>query len=435
MGQKVRGKPYLFAYFGGKNMKLKKTVALAVAVMMSLACVTGCSDSESSSEKAVSSQTESKVEVEEKLPETEEEWHEAMIEKSLYSYGNTTKMQEKIQKAQSGEKVTVAYLGGSITEGISAGAEDCYAKLTYNHFAETFGTGDNVEYVNAGLSGTPSKLGILRLQRDVLQYDPDICFIEFAVNDGSDADYKNSYESIVRDLLERDVAVVLLFSVTEEDYSAQDYMKEIGEYYDLPMISYCDALRYMFDNGQMTWQDFSDDQSHPNKYGHQLVAEMVDYYFDTVSDVEAEEYVYPEMTLNTPRQQGAVLYESSELTPVSLGSWKEGSTIASFTDGWSYVSGGDNSPLTFNLSGRLVYLIYKEVKQGNFGPAHVKVTSNGEVLNEFDIEAVSSDGWGNPQISLIAMETDNTDFEIEITMAEGAEDNAMEILGFGVIGD
>lgn len=138
--------------------------------------------------------------------------------------------------------------------------------------------GDNVQYVNAGLSGTPSKLGILRLDRDVLAYEPDICFIEFAVNDGTETDYQNAYESIVRTLLQKNITPVLLFSVTENDHSAQDYMKQIGEFYHLPMISYCDALRYLFANNRMTWKDFSDDQSHPNDEGHKLVASMVDYY-------------------------------------------------------------------------------------------------------------------------------------------------------------
>ena len=59
----------------------------------------------------------------EKMPETDEEWTQAMYDKAMVSYGNTSMMQNVIKKAQSGEKVTVAYLGGSITEGISAGAD------------------------------------------------------------------------------------------------------------------------------------------------------------------------------------------------------------------------------------------------------------------------------------------------------------------------
>ena len=123
------------------------------------------------------------------------------------------------------------------------------------------------------------KLGILRLKRDVLVNNPDICFVEFAVNDADDGDHRNAYESIVRDLLEKDVAVVLLFSVTEQDYSCQDYMKAIGNHYQLPMISYCDALRYMFENNRITWKDFFGRPVSSNVYGHELVAEMVKSLF------------------------------------------------------------------------------------------------------------------------------------------------------------
>lgn len=410
-------------------MKIKKMLALCTAAGMCFSCLAGCSSADSSSSSDNSAaQTQSETE---KSPETPEEWHDAMIKKAMCSYGNTTKMQEKIKKAQSGEEVTVAYLGGSITEGLTAGDDDCYAKLTYEHFAEKYGTGDNVKYCNAGLSGTPSRLGALRLERDVSQYNPDICFIEFAVNDGNDADHQNSYESIVRELIEHDVAVVLLFSVTAEDYSAQDYMKQIGEWYKLPMISYCDALRYMFENKQMKWEDFSDDQSHPNVEGHKIVAEMVNYYFDTVTDVPAEEYVYPEMTINTPRQLGAHLYENTNLTPESLGSWIEGSEIAGFKNGWTYIQGQGNEPLKFKFTGKFVYLIYREMKQGKFGICHIKVTCNGEPYEEFDLDPVSPSGWGNPQILNIGMQPENTEYEIEISMAEGSEENYMEILGFG----
>lgn len=375
-------------------MNTKKLLAVLVSVAMCGAAFAGCGNNADSS-KAESKAESSSSQVE-KMPETDEEWTQAMYDKAMVSYGNTSMMQNVIKKAQSGEKVTVAYLGGSITEGISAGADGCYAKLTYDYFAQKFGTGDNVQYVNAGLSGTPSKLGILRLDRDVLAYEPDICFIEFAVNDGTETDYQNAYESIVRTLLQKNITPVLLFSVTENDHSAQDYMKQIGEFYHLPMISYCDALRYLFANNRMTWKDFSDDQSHPNDEGHKLVASMVDYYFDTVMDVAPEgDYVMPTDTVFSPREVDAHMYEGDSLTPTSLGSWKEGSTIASFTKGWTYDNTGDNSPIVFEFKDKkFLYMIYKEVKQGEFGKLHVKVTADGEVYDESDYDTISPSGWG-----------------------------------------
>lgn len=414
-------------------MKPKKLFAAAIAFTMVCSCFAGCEDGDTSSaEESVSSQTES---VEEKLPETDEEWHKAMIDKSLTSYGNVTKMQEKLKAAQAGEEVNISYLGGSITEGLTAGADKCWAKLTYDHIAEKFGTGDNVKYNNAGLSGTPSKLGIIRLERDVLAYDPDICFVEFAVNDGNEGDYQSSYESIIRTLIEHDVAVVLVFARTEDGHTCQEYMQAQGEYYGLPMISYSDAITYMFDNGKMTWQDFSDDQSHPSEYGHSLVAEMVNNYFDTVMEQTAEEYVYPTEPKTGIREYGAALYENTELVPEDMGSWKEGSTIASFENGWNHKSDAANEPIKFRFTGKFVYLLYHEVAAGNFGKAHIKITADGEVYDEFDLDPVSPSGWGNCQTQCIAMAAKNTEYEIEVSMAEGDEEKFFAILGFGYTSD
>lgn len=402
-------------------MKIRKILCFLLSSALLMVVASGCT-----AKKDSGPTSESKAE------KTDADWNNEMIEKSLVTYGNTTAMQEKIKKAQSGEDVTIAYLGGSITEGISAGPSLCWAKLSYEHFAEKYGTGDNVKYCNAGLSGTPSKLGILRLKRDVLVNKPDICFIEYAVNDAKDGEHQNAYESIVRDLLDQNVAVVLLFSVTEADYSAQDFMKAIGNHYDLPMISYCDALRYMFENGRMTWKDFSSDQSHPNVEGHKLVADMVNHYFDTVVDVESKDYVMPDEPLNTPRQCGADIYENTNLTPASLGSWMEGSNVSNFYNGWKHQSGSGNDALVLKFKAKFAYLIYKQVGGGDqFGKVHIKITCNGELYNELDINSVHSSGWGNPQMIVLGMQTQAMDYEIEFSMAEGDENKQFQVLGIG----
>ncbi len=409
-------------------------MAICTALTMTLgmaACGENKTVSESKAEETSSAaaKTESQAE---KLPETDEEWDEAMINTAMTSYGNTKMMQDVIAKAQSGEEVTLAYLGGSITEGISAGDELCYAKLSYEHFAEKFGTGDNVKYVNAGISGTPSKLGILRLDRDVLAYDPDIVFIEFAVNDGGDAEFQNAYESIVKTLLQKNIAVVLLFSVTENDHSAQDYMKQIGEAYRLPMISYCDALRFMFANDRMTWQDFSDDQSHPNVEGHALVARMIDHYWDTVMDVEPEgEPMMPFEDVFHPREVDAKMVENDGIMPVDMGSWVPSSDVAHFTSGWSHDADSGNDPIVFEIDAKFLYLIYKEVSGGNYGDLHVHITLDGEEYSDRNVSVVTPDGWGNPQLTNIVMEPSAAKYRVEISMAEGAEDKQGQILAFG----
>lgn len=415
-------------------MFLKKLLALAAAVALAGAVCCGCgkSGSDPAGSKEVS-EGSSGEQAEEKLPETDEEWNKAMIDKSMTSYGNTTRMMNKIKKAQSGEDVTVAYIGGSITEGLTAGPDGCYAKLSCDYFAEKFGTGENVNYINAGLSGTPSKLGVLRLDRDVLQHEPDIVFIEFAVNDGSDPDYQGAYESMVRRLLSDDneIAVVLLMAITEEGHTAQDYMKKIGEYYSLPVISYADALTFMFENGKMKWSDFSDDQSHPNAGGHKLVCDMIANYYNTVADQPQEaEPPLPAEPVFSSRQETAELLESDQLVPESLGSFIEGTTISGFKNGWRYNDDGSGQPAVFNISGKFLYMIFKENSTGDLGTAHVTIKCGGEVVSEKDVSGIRPGGWGDPGIEILVMGVESKDYTIEVKMADGSKGKQFEILAF-----
>lgn len=418
-------------------MKINKLLALTLCAMLMTAPLTACGGSDNSSDAPVGSNdttseapdsseaAESEYEPDPSLPE----WYDEMNKRSMVSYGDTTIMHEKIKKAQSGEKVTIAYLGGSITEGASAGAEDCYAKLSYNYFKEKFGTGDNVEYVNAGLSGTPSLLGNLRLYRDILSKEPDICFIEFAVNDSRDSAHKAAYESIVRDLIEHDVAVVLLFARMDSGYSAQDIMKPTGEYYSLPMISYADGISYVFDNGFMTWSDFSGDYTHPNNEGHAMVAEIIDYYFDTVGSVTEEKAEYPSEPLNKNIQQGMQMLQSKDIEPDNFGSWKTGSNVASFRSGWTYYpTQAGNEPLIFTVKGKALHLVYKEVKTNNYGKIKIKVKSSAGDEIEKTIDPVSKNGWGNPRTVQLASNDEEVEYEIQIRMADGDEEKEAQIL-------
>ena len=424
-------------------MKISKILALSAAVMLAAAGLTGCGESASSaaestaaSDTAADTQAASSADApagehnkEALISGYDEALDEEALRASLTSLGDTARLRDKMNKALAGEKVTVAYLGGSITEGYSAGAKKCYAMLSYERFKSAFGKGDgsNVEYVNAGISGTPSVLGNIRLQRDILSHDPDIVFIEFAVNDAQDAQHKAAYESIVRDLLEKDVAVVLLFSRMDNGYSAQAQMKDIGNHYSLPMISYADGVTYLLDNGKLQWKDFSDDYTHPNFRGHAMVADMIGYFFEQAWESEPAVSTYPEEPLNSMIQQGMQMFENGDIEPESLGSWTKGSQASFFNDGWKHTE-GSNEPLVFKFRGKYVDLVYKLVKTGNYGDIKVKISIDGSDASEKTIKTVKDDGWGNPIVAQLALKPAEHDYVIEISMAEGSEDKTAEIL-------
>ena len=80
--------------------------------------------------------------------------NEEMLKESLVYRGNTSKIKSVIEKADRGENITVAFLGGSITQGFNATIhENCYANKTYLWFKNRF-PNINVRYVNAGIGAT-----------------------------------------------------------------------------------------------------------------------------------------------------------------------------------------------------------------------------------------------------------------------------------------
>ncbi|MDE6132238.1 MAG: SGNH/GDSL hydrolase family protein, partial [Oscillospiraceae bacterium] len=161
-------------------MKIKKITAIftAAALSMALAACSKTEGTDTPTTAAADTGTTPPTTTAELSPE--EQVHKDMIDRSFVSFGNTHRIEQKLSQAMRGDKTTVAYLGGSITEGIGGTPDTCYAKLSYNYIAENYGTGDNVEYVNAGVSGTPSILGNLRVKKDVLDKNADIVFVEFA---------------------------------------------------------------------------------------------------------------------------------------------------------------------------------------------------------------------------------------------------------------
>lgn len=356
--------------------------------------------------------------------------YEKMVDRSLLSIGDMTRMSDVFQKAQNGEDITVAYIGGSITEGYNAGTTEFYAKtctdLLQGYFPDITVTG-----VNAGISGTPSLLGNLRLERDVLSADPDIVFVEFAVNDGQEADYKNAYESLVRTLLtqEKDIAVVLLFTVLDSGYTCQEHMSKIGANYDLPMISVHDSVYEEIEAGRMTWQDYSNDQSHPNAYGHKCITDFVDNYYQKVLPVVAENVGEVSKELPDPvfsaKYMNMHYMDSATMDGVELDGFEQYDTHGSFHNGWMY-RGTDGGLMKFTVECSVLEMVFKANNSDKYGTADIYV--DGEKVKS--VVSNMSDGWNNPVTAYLIDNDSSAEHTVEIRM-EGGVTQAFFVMAFG----
>lgn len=426
---------------------MKKLISAVLAAALLL--LTACSGSQSASSDVSTAQSSGSEEnstsdLESTAPSdpensdidysklSEEEIYELMVSRSLMTTGDMTRMANVLKKAENGEEITVSYIGGSITEGLTVAPSEpelCWAYLSYKWLCEKYPNA-KINYVNAGLSGTPSILGNVRLERDVLAHKPDICFVEFAVNDGMETSYKNAYESLVRTLLaqENNMAVVLLFTVIESGHTCQPHMSQIGNNYKLPMISEPDSLGVEFAEGRMTWQDYSDDQSHPNQRGHEIVRDFVAHYYETVIETLNDNTGDVDRTLPDPvfsdRYTDMHFIDSETLKP-ELVNFAEHDTHTAFHNGWMYL-GDQESSMKFTLNCKSLQLIYKANKSVAYASADVYV--DGKLAAT--VNSRQSDGWDNPVTELVIDNDEAAEHTVEIKVA-GGKKHYFAVLGFG----
>lgn len=362
---------------------------------------------------------------------TEEEIYDLMVERSLITTGDETRMANVLDRAAKGEEITVAYIGGSITEGyhdnLTLAEDEKWAKMTNNWLSEQYPEA-TFNYVNAGLSGTPSILGNLRLERDVLASEPDIVFVEFAVNDGNATAYHNAYESMVRTLLtqDKDIAVVLLFTIVENGHTCQEYMTKIGENYALPMISLPNSLWVEMQEGRMTWDDYSGDQSHPHVEGSKYIRDYIIYYFEQVIDGAAAGEVdktLPEPVYSDDYMNMSFL-ESTNLD-VEIEGFVEYDTHHWFNDGWFY-KGSDGAKMSFEVNCKKLAMVFKANNSQVYGDAQIYI--DGELSTT--VSSNMESGWNNPEQTYIINNDESAAHTVEIVV-EGGTPCCFYVLGFG----
>lgn len=356
-----------------------------------------------------------------------------MTERSYVSAGNTQRLHRAIDKARAGEKVTIAYIGGSITEGLYAEMREtqCYAALSAQIFADKYmPDAQQLVYVNAGISGTPSLLGVTRCAADVIAKAPDVVFVEFAVNDASDADARMAYESLVRKLLksESEPAVILLFTILKNGYTAQPHMQKIGAHYDLGMISVGDALTPAFKDGSLTWEDYSPDESHPGTAGHAFVAGLIGHYFDRAQETAPQEYALPDAPVYSAALEPLVNIRKGDPAIAGEGSFPSAAVKCyTYRQGWRHWGdrGAGKEPLSLRVDAAYMTLVFMQQNNKKFGTAEVIIDGAlRDTMSGHDEKA-----WGNPVTRLY--ELGEGTHTVEIRMAEGEEDRDFILLDIG----
>jgi len=384
--------------------------------------------------------------------------YQSMIRRSLLSKGNNKRLKAAIEKAEKGEDVTIAYIGGSITQG--AGAKpintNCYAYKSYLKFKEMFGkdNGENVHFVKAGVGGTPSELGMIRYERDVLRsgtVEPDIVIVEFAVNDAGDETQGVCYESLCLKILSaaNNPAVILLFSVFENDWNLQDRLSPVGKHYDLPMVSVKDAVVDQFkltreEGNIITKRQFFYDIYHPTNDGHTIMADCLSYLFaetkNTVTD--KVDIIFDKKPIIGNRFKDIQLLDRKEnrnVAKIEEGGFAEIDSdlqmvemddntflTPQFPNNWMHTAASGKESFKMTIKSSSLLLVFKDSGSSKFGKVDIYV--DGKRIKSLDPLEVN---WTHCNAVILYQEDVCREHHIEIKMAEGNEEKYFTILGFG----
>ena len=214
-----------------------------------------------------------------------EQMYDIDYSKALAVNGNHDRLLKVMERADRGDKITVAFLGGSITEGsVASDDKSCYAYLTYSWWCNTFPDA-KINYVNAGIGGTPSLLGNGRCNEDILNFEPDVVYIEFSVNDVDLPNVREVYEGLLRKVLyskSSPAVVVINNGFYNDGRTVQNVHNELAAYYGIPAISIVDTLVACTMDGRIPIRDITPDDLHPNDRGHMLLAGIIRYVQDGI---------------------------------------------------------------------------------------------------------------------------------------------------------
>ena len=305
-----------------------------------------------------------------------------LVRESLASEGDLTRLFQAFDKAQKGGKMVIGAIGGSITRASTKmPIEKRYANLVLNWWQKNFPK-TQFELVNAGIGATGSDYGAMRVQHDLLSAKPDFVIVEFATNDLDTPEYAESYEGLIRQILNepQKPAVALLFMTRKDGSNVQDAEIKIGEHYHLPMISYRNAIWREMQAGKLRWEQICADEVHPNEYGHAIAGNLVNQFLNHAlkENNNNQHLLIPAITesLYSDRFEFTKLFDGESLVPSQNSGWiYDGSGKDS--KGWKSSTPG--STIEFEISGTNLYLSFWKVN-GPMGKARITIDGQHPVV-------------------------------------------------------
>lgn len=147
-----------------------------------------------------------------------------------------------------------------------------------------------INVINTSIGGEDSKSGAQRFESNVLVHQPDVLFIDYALNDrrlGIDS-ARVAWESMIQKALAKDIKIILLtpspdqkVDLKEDDTILDQHSNQIrglSEKYQIGLVDTYALFKKEINSG-IDLPSLMSQVNHPNEKGHALIAKGILEYF------------------------------------------------------------------------------------------------------------------------------------------------------------
>ncbi len=350
-------------------------------------------------------------------------------------------------------KGNVAFIGGSITE--MNGYRPMVCAFLQQRFPDTEFT-----FTDAGIASTCSTTGAFRLGRDVLASEPDLLFVEFAVNDDQDAAHAareclRGMEGIVRQALIHNpkMEIILTHFVNPPmlqmlqtggtPISSQQH-EAVAKHYGVSSIDLAREVAQRITAGELSWEVYGG--THPKAPGNRLAADLI---IDLLTTAWSPPATKP--SEGSPHRLPKPLDERSYFRGrfVSVRKANADANWSVAVPDWSSIKGQCRSRfmetelLSATTPGATMSLDFVGTAAGAYllaGPdaGMVEVSIDGDDYRSIDLYHRFSSGLHYPRTVMFATDLPDTEHELSIRISkhknQQSSGNAVRILEFVVNG-
>jgi hypothetical protein len=267
-------------------------------------------------------------------------------------------------------------------------------------------------------------MGAHRVEENLLKHKPDMVVCEYAVNDRGNELISETMEGLVRQILkaEKQPAMILFFMCDIKGGNEQEKHALIGKHYNLPMVSFRDAIYPEVKAGNIKWESIEADDVHPNDNGHRYAAQFITAFIQKVLDDMPKEpkiknlSALPAAMTSNPFEYTTMLCPKTSVAAGNQG-WttedSKGPYRQFFGNGW--LSEKPGSTLQFDIKGSYISIVYHLDKQKDYGMIQVQVDNlepikcnayagwiwNGGMCVWKPIAKDLTDGWHHVKLTLL----------------------------------